>query len=189
MTATLLGKCSASLKHWSEVTWDEATIRWAAKSRRAWGLSPNRRASAAFASTASQGGVCSMLHLWFYKVLSWYGNLVSLFAESELARLYRKKGEPVSSGPIIEARAKKSCWLLVFFRCKQVFCPEKTPLSRKARLGRRSLFLISIGISFLGQMSNSPTDRLEMPNGKSWCILQVLVLSEPECQVGTAKLW
>ena len=178
MTATLLGKCSESLKHWSEVTWDEATIRWAAKTdehedchqtdgRRP--LSHRRLLRVGFGSLEN-------LHLWFYKVLSWYGNC----HVSELARLYRKKGEPVSSGPIIEARAKKSCWLLVFFRCKQVFCPEKTPLSRKARLGRRSLFLISIGMSFLGQMSNSPTDRLEMPNGKSWCILQVLVLSEPE---------
>ena len=75
------------------------------------------------------------------------------------------------------------------FVANKFFALKKTPLSRKARLGRRSLFLISIGMSFLGQMSNSPTDRLEMPNGKSWCILQVLVLSEPEYQVGTAKLW
>lgn len=161
-------------------------MRWSnykmsSQNRRAWGLSPNRRASAAFASTASQGGArLENLHLWFYKVLSWYGNLVSLLQSLSWPGCTERRANLCHQAPSLRPGPKKPAGLLVFFRCKPVFCPEKTPLSRKARLGRRSLFLISIGMSFLGQMSNSPTDRLEMPNGKSWCILQVLVLSEPE---------
>lgn len=50
-------------------------------------------------------------------------DVVDIVFVSELARLYRKKGEPVSSGPIIEARAANLAACLLSLRPS--FCPEK----------------------------------------------------------------
>ena len=106
------------------------------------------------------------LHSVAYQIRAfkiWMLSTLSCFL-SELARLYRKKGEPVSSGPIIEARAtnpahvfRRNVLAARLLSLHPSFCPERSD-SRKARMGRgrRSLLAISIGISFLGQISNSP---------------------------------